>query len=139
MLDQQPKEQMPEIVAASDACLVHLKRNDLFKTVIPSKIFEAMAMERPILLGVEGEAQRIIEEGKCGLCFGPENPAQLTAAVIRLADEPDLGIHLGVNGREFVERSFNRETLAIRYLELLQRTATRGLPYATAILQEHRK
>jgi len=128
MLDQQPKERMPEIIAASDACLVHLKRNDLFKTVIPSKIFEAMAMERPILLGVEGETQRIIEEGRCGLCFEPENPVQLAAAVIRLADEPALGVRLGLNGREFVQHSFNRETLAIHFLDLLQRTVARKSP-----------
>jgi len=139
MLDQQPKERMPGIVAASDACLVHLKRNNLFKTVIPSKIFEAMAMERPILLGVEGETQRIIEEGKCGLCFEPENPAQLAAAVIRLADEPALGAQLGLNGREFVQRSFNRETLALRFLDMLQRTVTKELPNAPTILQEHIK
>jgi glycosyltransferase involved in cell wall biosynthesis len=139
MLDQQPKERMPEIVAASDACLVHLKKNDLFKTVIPSKIFEAMAMERPILLGVEGETQSIIEEGKCGLCFEPENPVQLASAVIRLADEPALGTRLGLSGREFVQRSFNRETLALRFLDLLQRTAARELPKVPTVLQEHTK
>jgi glycosyltransferase involved in cell wall biosynthesis len=136
MLDQQPKERMPEIIAASDVCLVHLKRNDLFKTVIPSKIFEAMAMERPILLGVEGETRRIIEEGRCGVCFEPENPAQLASAVVRLADEPAVGSQLGLNGREFVQRDFNRETLALRFLDLLQRTVARGVPCIPNVIQE---
>ena len=126
MLGQQPKERMPEILAASDACLVHLKRNDLFKTVIPSKIFEAMAMARPILLGVEGESRRLVEEGECGLGFEPENPEQLARAVALLADSPSLSEQLGASGRDFVRRKFNRETLALRYLELLQGAGVRG-------------
>jgi glycosyltransferase involved in cell wall biosynthesis len=64
MLPQQDKSKMPEIMAASDASLVLLKKTDLFKTVIPSKIFEAMAMERPIVLGVEGRDQGNHRSGK---------------------------------------------------------------------------
>jgi glycosyltransferase involved in cell wall biosynthesis len=66
MLPQQEKSRMPEIIAASDVNLVLLKKADLFKTVIPSKIFEAMAMERPLILGVEGESKAIIEKRIAG-------------------------------------------------------------------------
>ena len=119
MLGQQKKERMPEIIAASDACMVLLIKQDLFKTVIPSKIFEAMAMERPIILGVEGESQAIIEEGDCGLCIEPENAQALADAVVRLKDDAALAERLGKNGKRFVEKFYNRETLAAVYLELL--------------------
>jgi glycosyltransferase involved in cell wall biosynthesis len=124
MLPQQPKERMPEILAASDASLVLLKKAELFKTVIPSKMFEAMAMERPIVLGVEGESREIVEEGECGLCVEPENSAALADALIRLAGDPALCIRLGENGRKFVLRDYDRESLAERYLSLLCHTAS---------------
>ena len=122
MLPQQKKEKMPEILAASDACMVLLKKTDLFKTVIPSKIFEAMAMERPIILGVEGESKDIIEEGECGLCIEPESPQALADAVLRLQADPTLVDELGNKGKAFVATRFDREILAMEYLNLLVTT-----------------
>lgn len=121
MLPQQPKEKIPEFLAASDACMVFLKKSDLFKTVIPSKIFEAMAMERPIILGVEGESKEIIDEANCGLCIEPENHHQLAEAVLRLYNDPKLSESLGRNGRRFVKKNFDRDKLAKNYLGILQK------------------
>jgi len=120
MLPQQIKERMPEIIAASDVCMVLLIKQDLFKTVIPSKIFEDMAMERPIILGVEGECKAIIEEAGCGLCIEPENAQALADTVTRLYDDKPLAERLGKNGKDYVEKFFNRETLAMIYLDLLK-------------------
>lgn len=119
MLPQLPKEKMPEVLAASDACLVHLRKADLFKSVIPSKIFEAMAMERPLIHGVEGESKRIVEEGKCGICIEPENAKALADAVLRLHADSDLAKTLGGNGRKFVVEVFDRDKLAGKYLEVI--------------------
>ena len=120
MLPQQPKEKMPEFLAASDACMILLKKSDLFKTVIPSKIFETMAMERPIILGVEGESREIIEKAKSGLCIEPENYQQLAEAVLRLYNNPEFTESLGRNGRQFVKDNFDRDKLADTYLGILQ-------------------
>lgn len=119
MLPQMPKDTMPAVLASSDACLVHLRRTDLFKSVIPSKIFESMAMERPIILGVEGESKGIIEEGNCGLCIEPENACELAAAVLRLSTDSQLAKTLGRNGRRFVAETFDRDKLAAKYLEVI--------------------
>lgn len=124
MLPQQPKEKIPEFLAASDASMVLLKRNDLFKTVIPSKIFEAMAMERPIILGVEGESRAIVEQGGCGVWIEPENYNELAQTVLALSEEPDRVEKLGLNGRRFVEAHYSRDVLAERYLRLVEKTAT---------------
>jgi glycosyltransferase involved in cell wall biosynthesis len=126
MLPQQPKEQMPHFLAASDACMVLLKKQDLFKTVIPSKIFEAMAMERPIILGVEGESKGIIEQGNCGLCIEPENEHDLAESVLRLSRDPGVGIQMGLNGRRFVRERYDRDALAKRYLEVIAAVAESG-------------
>lgn len=123
MLGQQPKERMPEFLAATDACLVLLIKSELFKTVLPSKIFEAMAMQRPIVLGVEGESRELVEEGGCGLCIEPEDDRELAEAVLRLAREPELCRKLGESGAEFVARRFDREVLAMEYLGVLEGVA----------------
>lgn len=120
MMPQQPKETMPSFLAASDACMVLLKRNELFKTVIPSKIFEAMAMERPVILGVEGESRSIIEAARCGVCIEPESAEQLAAAVLQMRHDPGLVQRLGSNGRRCAVERYSRDRLASDYLEVLQ-------------------
>jgi len=123
MLPQMEKSRMPEIIAASDVNLVLLKKADLFKTVIPSKIFEAMAMERPLILGVEGESKSIIEDADCGIAIEPENAEELVGALRKLHDEDGLGMRLGKNGRKCVEERYNRDSLAAEYLTLLRDAA----------------
>ena len=119
MVGQQPKEKMPALWALSDVSLVLLKKSDLFKTVIPSKIFESMAMEKPIILGVEGESQAIIEGAEAGLCTEPENARELAARVLELYSDRELRARLGRNGRRCVAEQFNREVLGRRYEALM--------------------
>lgn len=126
MLGPQPKSAMPAILAATGAALVLLKRLDTFKTVIPSKMFEAMALGRPIVLGVEGEAAALMHAGKAGIAITPESAEELAAAVTRLADDSALAADYGANGRAFVERDFDRARLAEDYLALLEETLERA-------------
>jgi glycosyltransferase involved in cell wall biosynthesis len=72
-LDAVPKEKIPDYLSITDVSLIPLLKSETFKTVIPSKIFEAAAMKKPILLGVEGQAQEIVEKYGAGVCFEPEN------------------------------------------------------------------
>ena len=72
-LDSVSKDEVPRFLSICDAMLAPLKKDDNFKTVIPSKIFEASAMQRPVLLGVEGQAKEILEVYGAGACFEPEN------------------------------------------------------------------
>jgi glycosyltransferase involved in cell wall biosynthesis len=120
MLGQQPKSAMPGIWAASDAALVLLRRVDTFKTVIPSKMFEAMAMACPMIMGVEGEAKALMEAGGAGIAITPESATELAAAVTRLADDPAFAAQLGESGRSFVAREFDRRVLADRLLTEMQ-------------------
>ena len=125
MLPQQPKDKMPQLLAASDVNMVLLRKSPLFKTVIPSKIFEAMAMERPIILGVEGESKAIIEDGKCGIPIEPENHEELAETVLKLYRDQDYARLLGRNGRIYVMKNYSRESLSEVYLETLLKTAGR--------------
>lgn len=122
LLGQRPKAEMPEIWGASDVSLILLRRREEFSKVIPSKMFEAMAMRRPIILGVEGEARLLLEQAGAGIAVTPESAEELVAAVRRLADDPELAETCGARGAHHVRANYDRETLARRYLDLLQAT-----------------
>ena len=115
------RAELPRYLASSDACLVHFRRQALFSTILPSKFFEDAAMEKPILLGFEGEARTMLESADCGLAFEPDNDEQLAAAALRLAADPAEARRLGANGRAFVLEHFDRRTLAHEYLHILER------------------
>jgi hypothetical protein len=113
------KRRMPEVLAAADACLVHLARRELFETVMPSKIFEAAAMARPIVLGVRGYASEVVEGAGAGIAIEPEDERELADALLRLADDPALARRLGEAGRSGIAARFDYDALASRYAELL--------------------
>lgn len=87
--------------------------------MIPSKIFEAMAMERPIIMGVQGESLAIVEAAGCGVAIEPENEDDLVGAVLRLCEDRVFSESLGKSGRRFVEKNYSREVLAGNYLQVL--------------------
>jgi glycosyltransferase involved in cell wall biosynthesis len=119
-VDNIPRENMPNAIAACNAYIVPLKKNDLFLGAIPSKLFEPLAMGKPILLGVDGEARELfIEKGKGGLFFTPEDAGELAEKVIYLnANRNEITI-LGENGKNFVSLNFNRKNIAIKFFEEL--------------------
>jgi glycosyltransferase involved in cell wall biosynthesis len=119
MLEQQSKERMPALWGLADVALVMLRKSDVFKMVIPSKIFEAMGAGRPIVLGVEGETRDIIERAGCGIPIEPENPEELAAAVHYLAGRPKLAREMGARGRAYVAREHDRRVLAARLADVL--------------------
>jgi glycosyltransferase involved in cell wall biosynthesis len=114
------KSEMPKVLASSDTLLVHLRACDLFKTVIPSKIFEAMAMERPIIMGVRGESAEIVKQSGAGLEMEPGNAASLVSCVTRLKDDREYYESLSRSGRDFVLQQFSRDAFAAKYLELIE-------------------
>lgn len=118
-IEKQPKKLVPSFYAASDACLVTLKNSPLFQAVIPSKIFEIMAMAKPIILGVDGEARQIVEKAMAGIFVEPENDEKLEKAILKLYKNKKERQILGQNGRNFVEKYFDRNKLANDYLKIL--------------------
>jgi glycosyltransferase involved in cell wall biosynthesis len=119
-VDQISKEDLPYYYAACDAILVTLKNLPLFKCVIPSKIFEIMAMSRPILISVEGESQiLVVDKAHAGLKIKPEDPLSLKKGIEEIYNKKDLCREFGQNGRKFVETYFDRNVLANSYFDLI--------------------
>jgi len=121
-----PKSEMPKVLASSNCLLVHLKKTDLFQTVIPSKIFETMAMKRPLVMGVKGESADIVKASGSGIQIEPEDEDDLVDAVTKLCDSTSLYEQLCLNGRAFVTENYSRDTLARKMLDLLIRVSNGG-------------
>jgi colanic acid biosynthesis glycosyl transferase WcaI len=130
-IDQQPREKIPAYICASEACLVLLKKTELFKTVLPSKMLEFMACARPVILGVDGLARTILEDADCGVALPPENADALAKAIRYLAANRETARALGENGREYVSRRFSRDQMAGKYISLLEEMLQ--LPEAQAV------
>jgi glycosyltransferase involved in cell wall biosynthesis len=112
-LEPVAKAEMPSILKAIDVALVPLKNLPLFQGAIPSKVFEALAMEVPLLLGVDGEARKhFIERAQAGWYFEPENVEDLCKALRHLAENRAAIKVAGQNGRKYVAAHFNRDQIA---------------------------
>lgn len=119
--DAVPKVQMHSIISDIDASVIPLKKLDLFKGAIPSKIFENLAMKKPVILGLEGEAKTLfVEQGKCGVAFEPENESDLTDKILQLYNDRGLVKTLGDNGLKYASENFNRDKIAKEFYDKLQ-------------------
>ena len=107
------------VLAATDVSLVHLRKSPVFEKVIPSKMFEAMGLEKPIILGVQGESAGILNAGKAGIPVIPEDTDSHVEAILKLYHDKDLAVEMGKKGRKHVVEHFDRRQLSLKYLELL--------------------
>lgn len=107
------KQEMPSLVSASDFAVIPLRKLDLFLGAIPSKMFENLAMRKPIVLGVQGEAYDLfIENGKAGVGFEPDNASDLAEKVRKIIANPARASAMGEQGRKYVETYFDRDKQA---------------------------
>jgi glycosyltransferase involved in cell wall biosynthesis len=118
-LGQQPRERIPGYIAGVDVCLVMLKKTELFKTVIPTKLLEYMSCEKPVIVAVDGQARKIVEEAGAGIFVEPEDSSALAEAVHVLAADPERTRRMSISGREYIVSHLSREQTARTYLEVL--------------------
>ncbi|HEY1800273.1 MAG TPA: glycosyltransferase family 4 protein [Terriglobales bacterium] len=129
----QPRERIPAYIAVSDACLVLLKKADVFETVIPTKMLEFMSGGRPVVLGLEGQARKIVENAAAGIWIRPESAEELVKAIIHLENNRGLAKQLGANGRNYVLQHLSRKQTAVEYLALLEELIGTGAPLRAAV------
>jgi colanic acid biosynthesis glycosyl transferase WcaI len=119
-LGQQPRERVPGYIAGVDVCLVMLRKTELFKTVIPTKLLEYMSCEKPVIVAVDGQARKIVEEGDAGIFVEPENSSALAEAVHVLAADPERRRRIGANGRQYILSRLSRQQTARSYINVLE-------------------
>lgn len=129
----QPKEAVPRYWSLCDAALVHLKPAPLFGTVVPSKLFEAMGMELPIVLvAPKGEASQIVLQEQVGIHVPAGDPGALASSLVFVMDRPELLEEMRHRSMEASAR-FSRERQARLFLESLDAacsgSAANSAPY----------
>ena len=118
-VDTVPRDEVARYWSLLDVSIIHLKRDELFTTVIPSKLFECMAMGIPVLHGVAGESALIVEREQVGIVFEPENAEQLAMSILDLERADNVRAAYAARGVQ-AARSYNRDDLAASMLRALQ-------------------
>lgn len=118
-LGRRPKEQVPAYLHASDAAFIHTKPNEVFETMIPMKLYEALASGLPVVLGAKGDAIEILGRADAGIGVEPGDSDAIVEAVCRLHDDPELCGQYSANGREYVVENHSWDAIAERYAERL--------------------
>jgi glycosyltransferase involved in cell wall biosynthesis len=114
---------LPAVLNLAHATVIPLRRLDLFKAALPSKLFDSMAASHPIVAPLWGKATELVEAAGCGLVVEPENAIAVRGAVETLAADPVLARRLGEQGRRYVVEHFNRDDIARTLIKLLEETA----------------
>jgi hypothetical protein len=115
------KSEVKRYLSVMDVAMVNLRKSDTFLTVIPSKIFEAAAMHKPILLGLQGETQDIIETYNAGVCFEPGNEHSFSEKVLEIIKSENYS-RFQVGCRHLAA-SFDRKKIALNLLKEIEITA----------------
>ena len=108
-----------DYIAASDVCTAVLKKVDTFKTVYPNKVFDYMSAARPVTIGIDGVARKLVEDADAGLYAEPENANEFAEIVLKLKNDPQLRKKFGQNGLRFVKHNYDRQALAGKYLDII--------------------
>lgn len=113
------RDQVSRYWSLLDCSIIHLRQDALFRSVIPSKLFEAMATGVPVVLGVEGEAADIVLRYEAGMTVSPQRPQALADTILALRGDPALRQGLADNGAQAARR-FSRPALALAMLQAIE-------------------
>jgi len=119
-----PKKLMSQALAAADACIAILKPIPLYGTVYPNKVFDYMAAGRPVVLAIDGVIREVVEESEGGIFVAPGNADALANAIKQLSSDHDLCIKMGSQGRNYIEKHFDRQLLAEKLIKILEELIT---------------
>ena len=124
-IPQLPMSRIGSVLRAADVLLVHLRDDPLFRITIPSKTQAYMAIGKPVIMAVPGDAARLVEDSRCGIVARPEDPASLSAAIEALvtADRGSLSA-MAQAGRDYYREHLSLRTGAERFATIFDRLMT---------------
>jgi len=120
LLPEKSRQEIPGYLSAADVALVPLRKMEIFKGALPSKIFDAWACERPVLISIDGEARTIVESVHGGQYITPEDPADMAEAIVQMMNRPNELEAMGKNGLNYTVQTHSRKALAEKLITHLQ-------------------
>lgn len=121
-----PKDEMPRVLAAADACLATLRNIPLFHTTYPNKVFDYMAAGRPVLLLIDGVIREVVEGAGAGVFVPPGDGAALAHEIRRLMADREAARAMGWQGRRTVLERFDRREHARAFEDLFAEAIAEG-------------
>jgi glycosyltransferase involved in cell wall biosynthesis len=125
LLGLQPRSEIPRWIASVDLLVVLLRDLSIFTSVIPSKIFEFLAQERPVVVSApKGEIRNLVDEASAAYSIDAEQPDTLMEVIRKAMVEPEEPDAMAQRGRRWVAASFDRKDLARRMLTFVEKTTS---------------
>lgn len=121
MLPEKPRELIPDYLSAADVALVPLIKQEIFNSTLPSKLFDAWACKRPVILSIDGEARAVVETVKGGIFIPPEDPVRMVEALTYLMNSPAERQSMGENGLAYTRQYHSRAELAEKLIVHLEK------------------
>ena len=118
--DPIPKSEISGYLQAADVCIAILKPIELYKTTYPNKVFDYMAVGKPILLAIDGVIRDVVESAKCGLFCQPGDSHAFVNSVIRMFNERDQMEKMGSRGKKYLEQNFDRKIIAKQFTDMIE-------------------
>ncbi|MFY0255863.1 glycosyltransferase family 4 protein [Chitinophaga sp. 30R24] len=137
-LDAVPKQEVFKYILASDMGASVLKKVDTFKTVYSNKTFDYMACKKPVLMAIDGVSRELVEVAEAGCYVEPENIAAYNTVIRQYLNDPKRVQGEGENGFRYARQHFDRQVLALRYLNYIRKKVTKEITIKDALVQEHR-
>lgn len=125
-IDSVPKREVFRYILASDMGTSVLKKVDTFKTVYSNKTFDYFSCKKPVLMAIDGVSRALVEAARAGTFVEPENPADFAQKIRLYLGNPDLVKSQGENGYRYAREHFDREKLALQYLDLMAHSLSTG-------------
>ena len=119
-IDAVPKSEVFKYILASNMGASVLKKVDTFKTVYSNKTFDYMSCKKPLFMLIDGVSRELVEEAGCGIYVEPENKYEFKEKILLYLNDNDRVIKEGENGFNFAIKNFDRNTLALKYLEIIK-------------------
>ncbi len=114
-----PREEMPAFTQRADVAIIPYKNFELFKDVIPSKMYDYLAAGKPMIINIDGEGARIIRESQSGIVVPPEDPKELADALLKIKSDRKAADKMGENGRKYARENYDKKKIAEKLNELL--------------------
>jgi len=124
LLPFQPREKLPEMLAAADVGLIVQKRN-VVSFNMPSKTQVLLASGRAVIASVPstGSAAKAIEKSRGGIVVEPEDPEALANQILKLYHHPEFATRLGEKGRQYAIERYSFEQALMQYEALFESVA----------------
>ncbi len=125
--EQIDRSRIPEFYHMTDLFLVPLRKAELFTKNIPSKIYEVMAAQKPILIATEGESRKLVENSGAGIGTTPEDVEEMAEKIMYLYRDEKLRQKMGQDGYSFALANASRIKLADEYYEIMRNMVDNGI------------